>query len=352
MEFHSLVVSAIEALTDDAVELTLAVPDHLKDTFTYRAGQHVTLRAIIDGSDIRRSYSICAAAGRPDLRVGIRRLDGGVFSTWATTRLEVGATVEAMPPVGEFSLPAASGPRHVAAIAAGSGITPVLSIIATVLETEPKSTATLMLGNRTASSIMFLEALEGIKDRFTDRFHLVHILSREGHANPLLSGRIDADKLTDLFGTLIDEDSVDEWFLCGPYGMVETARVSLLQHQVDPGRVHVELFFAGPPTDTVPAAPDTKEGASELTFTLEGRTSVVQVDPIGPSLLDHALRVRPELPFSCKGGACATCKARLVRGEVSMDQNWALVPSEVEEGLILTCQSHPLTPMVEVDFDV
>ncbi|MDH3306805.1 MAG: phenylacetate-CoA oxygenase/reductase subunit PaaK [Acidimicrobiia bacterium] len=353
MEFHTLTVSDVEKLTDDSVAVTLEVPDDLTEVFAYEAGQHITLRTVIDGHDVRRSYSICSGARSGELRVGVRRLDGGVFSTWATTALHPGMTLDAMEPVGEFILPAATGPRHVAAIAAGSGITPILSILGTVLAGEPDSRCTLVFGNRTASSIMFLEELEGLKDRYTDRFHMVHILSREPNANPMFSGRIDRGKLNGLFDSLIDPLAVDEWYLCGPYDVLLTAQTVLSDRGVRPDRVHDELFFAGPlDASSLPPEPASPGGFATVTFTLDGRASVVKVDPAGPSILDHALGVRGELPFSCKGGACATCKARLIQGHIRMDKNWALVPQEIEAGLILTCQSHPTTDTVVLDYDV
>ncbi len=350
MRFHRLGVETVEPLTDEAVAVTLAVPDELRTTFTYEAGQHVTVRADIGGQDVRRSYSICANATTGELRIGIKRLDGGIFSTWATKELRAGMALDVMEPVGEFTLEAS---HHIAAIAAGSGITPILSLVSTHLSTTEHGKATLILGNRTAASIMFLEELEALKDRYTDRFHLMHVLSGEHVAVDLFSGRIDGAKLDRLFETLVDQESVDHWYLCGPFGLVASARSTLEDRGIDPAVIHDELFFAGPPTDVgLPAADDDTAGMATVTFTLEGRGSVVQVDPAGPSILDHALQVRRELPFSCKGGACATCKAQLIDGEITMDKNWALVPEEVDAGLILTCQAHPRSDRVTLDFDV
>ncbi len=347
-EFTPLPVTALERLTDDSVAITFGLDEVSRPLFAYEAGQHVTLRAFIDRQDVRRSYSICADASVGDLRVGVRRMDDGVFSTWATKELQVGDVVDVMPPVGGFTLPAGTDGRHIAAIAAGSGITPILSLAATVLNSEPNSRFSLIFGNRTVQSIMFLEELEALKDKHTDRFQLVHVLSREPSAIPLFSGRIDASKIEAMLDTIIT-DAAEHWFLCGPYEMVEAGRQVLARRQK--GVIHDELFFSEPNV-APPATPVSTEGLTEVTFTLDGRASVVFVDPDGPPVLDYALGVRSELPFSCRGGVCATCKGKVVEGSVRMDENWCLVPEEVEAGLVLTCQSHPLTDKLVLDYDV
>lgn len=347
-DFTALPVTDLDHLTDDSVAITFGLDDETRSQFGYSAGQHVTVRAVIDGEDIRRSYSVCADASVGELRVGVRRLDGGVFSTWATNELQVGAVLDVMPPVGDFTVPAGTGPRHLGAIAAGSGITPILSIATTVLKTEPDSRFSLIFGNRTAQSIMFLEELEALKDRYTDRFQLVHVLSREPTAVPLFSGRLDIPKIEALLDAIVTEPA-DHWFLCGPYEMVHAAREVLERRQS--GLVHDELFFAEPYV-APPVPPPSTEGLTNVTFTLDGRASVVLVDPDGAPVLDYALGVRSELPFSCRGGVCATCKAKVVSGAVRMDENWCLVPEEVADGIVLTCQSHPLTDELVLDYDV
>ncbi|MGH8914257.1 MAG: 2Fe-2S iron-sulfur cluster-binding protein, partial [Acidimicrobiia bacterium] len=242
-------------------------------------------------------------------------------------------------------------PRRAVAIAAGSGITPVLSLIASSLELEPQSRWTLLYGNRTANSVMFLDELEGLKDRFHPRFQLFHILSREGSDVPLLSGRIDAEKITTIHDRLLGSDPVDGWYLCGPYDMVMGARETLRGLGVDEQRIHDELFFAGPLDPTMlPPEPPPGEGSVELTVILDGRAVDTRMAP-ETSILDAALRVRSELPFSCKGGMCATCKGRIEEGEVRMEKNYALVDSEVEAGYVLTCQAHPTTERVVVRYD-
>ena len=347
--FHPLRVAAVEALTDDAVAVEFDVPEQLKDTFRFLPGQHVTVRADIDGADVRRSYSICADARIGRIRVGIRRLMGGVFSTFATTRLAAGDELGVTAPSGEFSIaPGTSG--HFAAIVAGSGITPVLSMVSTTLASDPRTRWTVVYGNREARSVMFLEELEALKDRHPDRLQLIHVLSREDTGLDLTSGRIDAPRLQRLFATLLPPSSVDTWFLCGPYEMVMMAREELAGTGVPEGAVLDELFFAGPPTDLPPPPPEDEAGTVSLTFTLQGRSTSTRMRPAS-SVLDAAMAVRSELPFSCKGGMCATCKARVVEGAVTMDKNYALVDADLAAGYVLTCQSHPTTPSVVVDFD-
>lgn len=351
--FHRLCVSEVERETSQAVAVSFAVPSHLRPDFRYLPGQHLTLRAEIDGEDVRRSYSLCADAGSGQLRVGIKRLRGGKFSTYANSRLRVGDFLDVMPPVGEFTIdPDPGSTRHYAAVAAGSGITPVLSLISTTLRAEPGCRWTLLLGNRSAASIMFLEELSALKDRHPERFHLIHVLSREQQASPLLSGRIDRPRLQAIFASLVDPGSVDLWFLCGPYQMVTTVRETLRERGVPPAAMRDELFFAGPPpamhSDSVNG--DDSEPAVELLFTLDGRTSMVRMGRES-RVLDAALTVRHELPWSCRGGMCASCKAQVLDGEVAMEHNYALVAEDLEAGFVLTCQAVPRSERLIVDFD-
>ena len=352
VEFHLLRVVEVTPLTDESVAVTFDVPPHLAQAFTYLPGQHVTLRAVVDGEDLRRSYSICANANGGKLRVGIKRLAGGAFSTWATTRLGAGDTVGVMSPVGEFTIePDSGGARHRVAIVAGSGITPVLSLVSTTLESEPGSSWTVLFGNRTVNSVMFLEELEALKDRYPARLQLFHMLSREGSDLPMLSGRIDAGKIEVVHDKLLGGREVSSWYLCGPYDMVMMARDTLSGLGVGEDRIHDELFFAGPvDLSTLPPEPPPGEGSVHLTVILDGRAVDTLMTP-GTSILDAALRVRSELPFSCKGGMCATCKGRIEEGEVTMDKNYALVDSEIEAGYVLTCQSHPIGERVVVRYD-
>jgi ring-1,2-phenylacetyl-CoA epoxidase subunit PaaE len=349
LTFHPLTVTEVAELTDEAVAISLDVPAELTDTFRYLPGQHVVVRAMIDGRDVTRSYSICANANSGKLRIGVKRLEGGAFSMWATSRLAAGDTLEVMPPIGDFTIePDGDAAIHRCAIVAGSGITPVLSLVSTSLEAEPRSRWTVIFGNRRASSVMFLDELEGLKDRYGPRIHLLHVLSRE-ETVPLLTGRIDRERLEGLFSTLVDFRSVDEWFLCGPHEMVGAAREFIEGHGVEAGRVHDELFFAGPPPATAIRESDTT-GSVVLTFNLDGRQSTVRMEP-ETSILDAALAVRPELPYSCKGGMCASCKALVVEGETTMTKNYSLVEGDLERGFTLTCQAHPVGERVVVDFD-
>ncbi len=349
--FHPLTVAAVDRLTDDAVRVSFDVPDDLRDEFAHVPGQHLTLRRDIAGEDVRRSYSICNASGNGTLQVGIKRLPGGAFSTWANDELAPGAVIESTPPTGEFTLEA--DPQRSAsyvAFAAGSGITPVLSIIASTLRDEPHSEFTLVFGNRTGRDVMFLDEIDGLKGSYPDRFSLFHVLSRESHAVPLLEGRIDEDKVARFLDAFVDPDGVDGWFLCGPRGMVDDARRALVAAGVDESSIHDELFYAGG-DGPIEVAEDDLEG-STVTFTLFGRTSKAVVAPDGAPILDHVLAVRPEGPFSCRSGACASCRAQVISGEVVMDRNWALNAEEVASGQILTCQSHPVSADVEITYDL
>ncbi len=352
LQFHQLRVTEVSPLTEDSVAVTFDVPDELSETFAYLPGQHVTVRAFIADEDVRRSYSICANANSDKLRVGIKRLPGGAFSTYATSDLRAGDVLDVMAPVGDFTIEIdPKSPRRAVAIAAGSGITPVVSLIATSLESEPLANWTLLFGNRTANSIMFLEELEGLKDRYGSRFQLFHLLSREGSDVPLLSGRIDADKILTIHDRLLGDAPVDDWYLCGPYEVVMMARQTLRSLGVAEESIQDELFFAGPvDSSTLPPEPPPGEGTVELTVILDGRAVDTRMSS-ETSILDAALRVRSELPFSCKGGMCATCKGRIEEGEVTMAKNYALIDEEVEAGYVLTCQSHPVSDRVVVRYD-
>ena len=351
--YHSLTVAAIEELTDDAVAVTFAVPETLAATFRFTPGQHIGVKTEIDGQDVRRTYSVCTDPGENRLRIGVKRIPGGAFSTYATSRLRPGDNLEVAAPYGDFVIAPEPGTvRHCAAVAAGSGITPVLAMIAAVLNTEQESRFTLLFGNRTSTSIMFLEELEGLKDRYPDRFHLIHVLSREAQIVPILSGRLDEPKLDDLFTTLVDVDSVDGWYLCGPFEMVEATRNVLAGHGVDAAAIHDELFFSEPTPPAPPPIVEDAVGAVRLRFTLDGRTTTTSADPDGPPILFYALTERRDTPFSCRGGMCTTCKAQVIEGAVKMDLNFALTAEDLAKGYILTCQAHPTSEKLEITYDV
>jgi ring-1,2-phenylacetyl-CoA epoxidase subunit PaaE len=343
--FHPLEVSTVDRLTDDAVAVTFTVPDSLKQAFHFKPGQHLTVRR----EDVRRSYSICSTpmdlAERGVLRIGVRQVPGGAFSSYATGGLKPGDTVDVLPPLGQFTTELSPDrQRHYGAIVAGSGITPVLSLIATALAVEPDSRFTVIYGNRYSRSVMFVEELADVKDRYPTRLHLIHVLSREPRDAELLSGRLDEVRLRRIFDTLVSPSTVDEWFLCGPYGMVMAAK-TVLGGQ----RVHTELFHV---EDTPPPAraADEDVGETEVTVRLDGRETTFPMRR-DERVLEAALKVRPELPYACQGGVCSTCRAKLVEGEVRMARNYALEPDEVARGYVLTCQSSPLTDKLTVDYD-
>jgi len=352
--FHPLRVGAVEPLTADAVAITFEVPPGLREAYEFVPGQHLTVRLLVDGQEVRRSYSICSPPSARRLRVAVKRLEGGVFSGHALAGLRVGDVLDVMRPAGRFGLrPDPARALRYAAVVAGSGITPVLSILAAVLETEPGSTFTLVYGNRDAGSVMFLEELADLKDRHPARLQLVHVLSREARDADLLHGRIDAAKLDSLLDGVVHADDVDEWFLCGPFAMVEQVRSTLTARGVPPGRVHRELFHVdgeAPRPERPPGAVAGPDGATAVTVRLDGRSSTFAMPPQG-SVLDAVLAVRADAPYACKGGVCGTCRARVLGGEVAMGRTYALEQSEIDEGFVLACQSVPVTATLSLDFD-
>ena len=354
--FHPLRVGGIERLTDDAVAITFDVPPELREQFRFRAGQHVSIRSPVVGDDVRRNYSICApATGEHRLRIGVKRIPDGVFSSYVAEHLRPGDLLDIMTPTGTFSTALRPGQRkRYGAIAAGSGITPVLSILSTALEVEPESSAVLVYVNRTTLDIMFLEDLEDLKNRFPDRFQLIHVLDEEPLDVEILSGRLDASRLGRILDHLVLPDDVDEWFLCGPLPMTDVAREVLLGYGADDQHIHRELFFVGPPpTAARPAAQNQAEpetGAS-VTVLLDGRSQTFVLAEDGASILDATLRYRADAPFACKNGVCGTCRAKVVDGAVRMDANYALEPADVAAGYALACQSHPAADRVVLDFD-
>jgi len=351
-EFHRLPVAALDRPTPDSVAITFDVPADLAELFRFEAGQHVTVRTdSVDagGAGVRRNYSICSSAVGGPLRIAVKQIPGGVFSGYAAERLAVGDELELMTPTGRFG-PALDPThrRHYVAVAAGSGITPVLSIVATALELEADSRCTLLYGNRTRGSTMFREELAALESRFSDRLEILHVLSGERGASAY-TGRIDAALLERLLAERLAPDEVDDWYLCGPVGLVDTARDTLLASGVSAERVHVELFHVpAAPSGTTPSG--TTGVASSVTVRLDGREDVVEL-AAGQSVLDGALRVRSDAPYACMGGACGTCRAKLVSGTVEMDHNYALGQADLAAGYVLTCQSQPTSPEVVIDYD-
>ena len=348
--FHSLAIAALDRLCEDAVAVTFDVPPELADVFAFRAGQYLTLRMkSTDGSDERRSYSICAPTGAAP-RIGVRLVEDGVFSTWLVREAEIGDRLDVLGPQGTFTPNVDTPGRHVM-VAAGSGITPVLSVAATLLAAHPTNHVTLLYGNRRSDTVMFAEELADLKDSYLDRFQLVHVLSREPRDVELFSGRLDADRL----GRLVDgvvPAGVDHWWLCGPFGLIESARDVLTARGVPAERVHRELFYVDePPPEPVRHDDTTTDGpASEVTVVLDGRATTLTL-PTDRPILDAAQRVRADLPFACKGGVCGTCRAKLTTGTVRMRRNYALEAHELAAGFVLTCQSLPTSAEVTVDYD-
>ncbi|RFU41488.1 phenylacetate-CoA oxygenase/reductase subunit PaaK [Actinomadura logoneensis] len=347
--FHRLRIAGIERLCADAVAVTFAVPPELAGEFAFRPGQALTLRRVEDGRDERRSYSICAPAGSPP-RIGVREVPGGLFSSWLVHAARPGDEVEVMAPTGTFT-PDLAEPAHHVLVAAGSGVTPMLSIAASALAAHPDTRVTLLYGNRRTDTVMFTEDLADLKDLHPARFQLAHVLSREPREAELLSGRMDSARFAALVDGLCLWDA-SHWWLCGPIGMVEDARRVLAGLGVPAERVHRELFFA----EDEPVAPLRHEDAapdgpvSRVTITLDGRSTTAAL-PRDRTVLESAQRVRPDLPFACKGGVCGTCRAKVTSGSVRMRRNFALEPGEVAAGYVLTCQSLPETDEVEVDYD-
>lgn len=356
--FHTLTVAGVEKLTDEATAVTFAVPSDLREEYSFQPGQHLTLRANIAGEDVRQSYSICQSLDDYEragtLRVAAAQVPGGRMSTWINQVLAVGDAVEVMTPMGSFTAPVQPHTaRHHVAIAAGSGITPVMSLVKTALEQEPASRVTLLFGNRRTTTVMFLEELEDLKNRYAGRLHLVHVLSREAPDVELFHGRLDRERLARFFEVLVPVDEVDEWYLCGPFGMVQDAQALLAERGVDAHHVHHEIFHVDEPGATRPAVVvDTSAPpAATVTVNLDGRTTVIPMPTVDETILDATLRARPDAPYSCTGGVCGTCRARVVSGQVRMDRNYALEPEEVAAGIVLACQSHPVTDEVVLDYD-
>jgi ring-1,2-phenylacetyl-CoA epoxidase subunit PaaE len=346
--FHSLKVAGIERLCDDAVAVTFDVPPSLAGDFAFKPGQSLTLRRSVEGRDERRSYSICAAAGTAP-RVGVRLVPGGLFSSWLLTEVRPGDTVEVAPPTGSFTPDLSAGGHHVL-IAAGSGITPVLSIVSSLLAT-PDATVTVLYGNRRTDTVMFADELADLKDRAPSRLELIHVLSREPREAELFTGRLDVPKLRQLFDTLIPVSEVDHWWLCGPFEMVTGAQELLASLEVPRERVHQELFYVDtPPAPVAHLDPAVAGESSEVTVVLDSRASTLTL-PRSTSVLDGAQKFRPDLPFACKGGVCGTCRARVTEGKVDLRRNFALEKAELEAGFVLTCQSYPVSEAITVDFD-
>lgn len=354
LHFYPLTIKDIRRETADTVSVAFAIPESLKEVFTYKAGQYLTLKATINGLDERRSYSLCSAPHEDEWRIAVKRTPYGVFSTYVNEQLRPGDTVEVMPPLGKFTVSTdVLNRKKYVAFAAGSGITPVISIIKTILHNEPQSSVTLIYGNRTSYSIIFKNVIEDLKNMYMDRFRTIHVLSREITDANINSGRIDAEKCNDLF-TRYAEVTADEFFICGPEAMISCVKDFLLSKGVEEQKIRFELFTT-PDQKTFIAkaekAADTSVGTSKVTIKMDGRSFSFELGYNDQSILDAALQTGADLPYSCKGGVCCSCRAKVLEGEVEMDVNYALEEDEVKEGFVLTCQSHPRTEEVVIDFD-
>jgi ring-1,2-phenylacetyl-CoA epoxidase subunit PaaE len=353
--FNTLTVADVRRETPDSVSIAFDVPEALKQTFSFDAGQYLTLKAEVDGREVRRSYSICSGPTDGELRVAIRKVEGGLFSTFANDDIGPGDAIDVMAPDGRFVLkPDPDRAAQFVCIAAGSGITPILSIVRAVLLCEPKSSVTVIYGNRSAGSVIFREELEDLKNRFPARLSIMHILSRELQDAPLMNGRIDREKLDTLLERAIDTEATETFYLCGPQEMIETAKAALDARGVDPGRVRFELFTPsddGNPKPKKVAAPGETLPTRHVGVIVDGHRLDFDMVDDGTCLLDAALARQADLPFACKGGMCCTCRAKLVEGEVEMDKTYGLDPDEIEAGYVLSCQAVPLTNTVVLDFD-
>lgn len=354
-QFHRLNIREVRPETADAITVAFDVPPVLRDAYRFTQGQFVTLRETIDGEDLRRSYSVCVGVpdyeARGELRVAIKRVAGGRFSNWANDALKAGRQIDVMTPDGRFHTPLdAARARHYVGFAGGSGITPMLSLIRTVLAGEPRSTFTLVYGNRTVASIMFLEELEALKNRHIDRLRLIHVLSDEPQDVELLSGLLDTERCAALLRSALAGETIDEAFVCGPAPMMDAAEAALLAAGVARERIHIERFGtpapSGAPQVVAPRGP-----SAAVTLVVDGKARRLSVPFDGPAILDAGLAVGAPLPYACKAGVCCTCRAKVLEGEVRMDRNYTLEPAEIAAGFVLTCQSHPVSDRVVVSYD-
>lgn len=354
--FHTLTIEDVRRETRDAVSLAFHVPESLKDTFRFTQGQYLTLRHRIAGEEVRRSYSICNGVHDEELRVAIKQVPGGAFSTFANTSLKVGDSLEVMPPQGRFNVPLdAHRQGRYLAVAAGSGITPILSIISTTLALEPESRFTLVYGNRTTAATLFRTQLQDLKDRYLERLNLIYVFSREEQDVALYNGRIDSNKCRQLFGRWLQVGELDAAFLCGPQEMTDAVRELLTEQGMAPRDIHRELFATGLPTAGRPrtqhTSPRQSVDCARIKVISDGRTLEFDMSRDAESILDAGNAHGAELPFSCKAGVCSTCIARVVEGEVEMYQNHALEDYEIEAGMVLSCQCHPVSNKVTLSFD-
>lgn len=352
-KFHRLTVRDVKRETKDAVSIAFSVPADLSGDYLFAPGQYLTLRTTLEGEDVRRSYSICSGPDDGELRIAVKQVDNGLFSVWANSAIKVGDELDVMTPTGRFGLGPETGDGRVhVGFAAGSGITPVLSIVRGVLSREPQSRFFLFYGNRSTGDILFREQLEELKDRFLGRLSIFHVLSKEEQDLEVLNGRLDGEKVRLLLTAMVPAAAVDHAFICGPEGMIEELEATLKDLGLPGNHIHTERFVSalgGTPRPKPVVAPDAPP-AHVASLIVDGKRRDVPVAE-GEAVLDAALRAGMDLPFACKGGMCSTCRAKVLEGAVEMDVNYSLEPWEVEAGFVLTCQAHPTSERVVVDFD-
>jgi len=353
--FHKLTIAEVRRETADAVSIRFEIPAALREIFAFKAGQHLTLRTTLKGEDVRRNYSVCVAPSENEMRIAIKQMPAGHFSVWANANLREGQTIEVLPPMGRFIVPEAGRENaYYVGLAGGSGITPVISIIKTVLETQPGARFVLLYGNRNTASVMFLEDLAGLKNRYMGRLELYHFLEDEAEEIELFNGRLDRAKVETVLDALIDVPSVDSFFICGPGPMMDGAEAALLARGVPANRILIERFTTGQLSAEQLAeqeARQQKAAGTQLIVTLDGRRARISFDPAKGNILDCVQAAGMPAPYACKGGVCTTCRAKILEGQVTMTKNYGLTEREVADGYVLTCQSVPATEQVVLSYD-
>ena len=353
--FQRLKIVEVRRETTDAVSIRFEVPTALRDIFAFKAGQHLTLKADIDGEDVRRTYSVCVAPSENEIRIAIKHMPGGRFSGWANTAIQTGQTIDVLPPMGRFVLPAGDGSApHYVAISGGSGITPVISILKAVLQEKPKSHFTLLFGNRDTASIMFLEELAGLKNRYLDRLEVYHFLENESEDIELFNGRLDRTKCDEALSSLIAVGTVDAFFICGPGPMMDAAEGALLARGVSPDRIFIERFTSSALSAEQIArneALEQKAAGTTLLVILDGRRSKISFDATKGNILESVQAAGLPAPYACKGGVCTTCRAKVISGSATMKKNYGLTEQEVAQGYVLTCQAVPTSDQVSLSYD-
>ncbi len=352
-KFHSIEISDVRRETEDTVSIAFNIPEELKNEYSYKSGQYLTLKADINGEEIRRSYSLCSAPHEHEWRVAIKEVENGQFSTYANNELAAGMMMDVMTPTGNFILePNESNNKSYVLFAAGSGITPVISIAKTALEKEPESQVTLIYGNRGISSIIFREEIEALKNKYMNRLRVVHVLSRESLGNKIQKGRIDLDKANAIYTQILSDGPIDDVYICGPEDMILAVKESMSNNGVDSKHIHFELFTSPLLKEEKISLPtNSPKINSNVSIIIDGDTYHLNLSSTGQTVLDAAHEAGADLPYACKGGVCCTCKAKIIEGTVSMDVNYALEQDEVEAGYILSCQSHPTSDKLVISFD-